>query len=490
MRLHRRSDLSAAEASLFDAALSRLAAMPADPDDRIRAFLSPQKPTHIGRAPGRLDVMGGIADYSGGLVLEMPLDRATFAFVQRPPSMQCEIATRRDGAWQFFAIELTRLLSRDLRDPASLADWFAKGNPADAWAAYVVGVVQLCAERADVTALVRGGFRILIDSSVPEGKGVSSSAALEVAAMSAVAAALDVPMGASDIATACQWVENHIVGAPCGIMDQMTSACGRRDRLLRLRCQPAVADGFVSVPSGYRFFGIDSGVKHAVSGSAYGRVRTAAFMGYRIIAERAGLKSSVDAHGRAHVEDARWRGYLANIPLADFARFESELPAGMMGSDFLASYGGTTDNATRVRPDERYPVRAATAHPVNEQDRVDRFARMLPDLSRADVTRALGQLMLDSHASYTACGLGSPETDRLVEMVRDAGPERGLFGAKITGGGSGGTVAIFGRADAEPVVRDLAARYAAETGLSAELFLDSGPGAEETGVLLLDSHDA
>jgi galactokinase len=94
----------------------------------------------------------------------------------------------------------------------------------------------------------------------------------------------------------------------------------------------------------------------------------------------------------------------------------------------------------------------------------------------------MGALMLESHASYGACGLGSDGTDRLVELVRATGSERGLFGAKITGGGSGGTVAVFGTEDAEPLVREIAARYEAESGRAAQLFMRSGPGADELGV--------
>src|SRR5438067_13669742 len=90
-----------------------------------------------------------------------------------------------------------------------------------------------------------------------------------------------------------------------------------------------------------------------------------------------------------------------------------------------------------------------------------------------------------SHASYGACGLGSNGTDRLVELVVEAGPERGLFGAKITGGGSGGTVAVLGTSEAEAVVREVATRYGAESRRQATVFTDSGPGAAETGVLML-----
>ena len=97
--------------------------------------------------------------------------------------------------------------------------------------------------------------------------------------------------------------------------------------------------------------------------------------------------------------------------------------------------------------------------------------------------------MHESHRSYSACGLGSDGTDRLVELVAALGPDRGLFGAKITGGGSGGTVAVFGTSGAEALVRDVAARYGTETGREARVFTDSGPGAVETGVLRLESNE-
>ncbi|HTK48951.1 MAG TPA: hypothetical protein VL328_13335, partial [Gemmatimonadaceae bacterium] len=106
-----------------------------------------------------------------------------------------------------------------------------------------------------------------------------------------------------------------------------------------------------------------------------------------------------------------------------------------------------------------YPVRQATAHPVYENARVERFAEELGALRAGDVERALamGRLMGESHASYSACGLGSDATDRIVALAMAAGPARGVYGAKITGGGSGGTVAVLARADARDVVREIAA---------------------------------
>ena len=428
-------------------ALDLLHSLPAAPDPRLRSFFSPSRPVHISRAPGRLDVMGGIADYSGARVLELPLACATFALVQAQEARRCEIASNRGDRWDYFAMDLP------LADPDELAVWFRK-NEADRWAAYVIGVVQ-----ALVPSGPGGSLRILIDSTVPEGRGVASSAALEVATATAVAASCDVRIEPADLAALCQRVENHVVGAPCGIMDQMTSACGKKDRLLQLHCQPGAIEGHVAVPAGYRFYGIDSGISHAVSGADYGTVRTAAFMGLCILNT-----------------DTQWRGrYLSDLTPSQFAELGRALPEAINGAEFLARYGGTSDTATRVLANRRYPVRPAAAHPVHEQQRVDQFARLLHELPlRPDAARELGELMYASHESYSACGLGNDGTDRLVALVKAAGPERGLFGAKITGGGSGGTVAVFGTGDAEGAVREIAR--------ARRVFTESGPGAAETGV--------
>jgi len=95
-------------------------------------------------------------------------------------------------------------------------------------------------------------------------------------------------------------------------------------------------------------------------------------------------------------------------------------------------------------------------------------------------------LMYESHASYSACGLGSEGTDRLVDLARDAGAASGIYGAKITGGGSGGTVAVLAHAGARDAVRAIARRYAEETGREAYLFEGSSPGAARTGAIRLD----
>ena len=407
-----------------------------------------QAPSFVARAPGRLDVMGGIADYSGARVLQLPLGCITSARVQLQEPRRCDVVSVRNGGSDRFTIDLP------LAPPTELAAWF-RTHERDRWASYVVGVVEALVRRSGTT----DGLRIQIDSSVPEGRGVASSAALEVATATAVANSCGIVISPPELAALCQRVENEVVGAPCGIMDQMTSACGRKDKLLKLHCQPATIEGYIDVPEGYRFYGIDSGISHAVAGADYGTVRTAAFMGLRIL-----------------TVDSSWRGrYLADLTPAEFAQLDRLLPEEMSGAEFLARYGGIADTATTVAPERRYPVRRAAQHPVGEQERVDRFAQLLEVLpQQPSVATEIGSLMYGSHQSYGACGLGSDGTDRLVELVRAAGPAQGLFGAKITGGGSGGTVAVFGTTGGEGLVREIAARYAAETGRETHIFAESG----------------
>jgi galactokinase len=97
---------------------------------------------------------------------------------------------------------------------------------------------------------------------------------------------------------------------------------------------------------------------------------------------------------------------------------------------------------------------------------------------------ALGELMFESHESYSACGLGSPGTDELVRLVKHAGGD-GLYGARITGGGSGGAVAIPGRRGAINAVQQIAKQYRQQTGFRAAIVSGSSPGASLFGHLRL-----
>jgi L-arabinokinase len=218
----------------------------------------------------------------------------------------------------------------------------------------------------------------------------------------------------------------------------------------------------VSVPPGLEFWGIDSGERHAVSGSDYGAVRTGAFMGLRLLRVEAGVSAE----------------HLADIQPEEFERaLLRYLPDEIAGDTFLARYGDTDDSVTTVEPGRRYAVCAPTAHPVYERARAEEFRHLLASSPDEAAFVRLGELMYESHASYERCGLGSAGTDRLVELVRREGTTSGLSGARVTGGGSGGTVAVLGRRDAGDAVARVADAYERDTGYRPYVFAGSSPGA-------------
>lgn len=448
-------------------------------------FFDTQSEIIIARAPGRLDVMGGIADYSGSLVLELPIAEATLVAVQKTATRRLTVISLSERETLDFEMPLEDFERDSTPIEYAEARMFFEGDPAQQWPAYVAGVFLVLMR--EVGARFDNGARLLISSRVPEGKGVSSSAALEVATMSAVAAAFDIHLAPREIALLCQRVENLVVGAPCGVMDQMSVTCGEANQLLAMVCQPAELLGTISLPEELSVWGLDSGTRHSVGGGDYGSVRAGTFMGYRIIADLAGLK--VEQSGdRVVTHDPRWSGYLANLEPSEFEKeFAAKLPVSLLGEDFLARYGGTTDAVTKIKPGCTYAIRAPTAHAVYENSRVQQFAELLRNgRLRQNEKVALGELMYESHASYSACGLGSSGTDLLVELVRSAGVDRGLFGAKITGGGSGGTVAVLGNCDAGDAVSEVAHSFASRTGHEPYIFSGSSPGSAAFGHLVLN----
>ena len=457
-------------------------------DPRSDGFFNSGETIIVTRAPGRLDVMGGIADYSGSLVLQLPIRNATHVALQRSDDTKLRVVSLGSGGERrFVEIDLTEFRNSK-NEPFSYAEAKQRfSEPTDHWASYVVGTFLVLMREKSFE--FSSGASILIQSNVPEGKGVSSSAALEVSVMQAVNVAFEVGLDAPEIAQLSQKVENLIAGAPCGIMDQMTSACGQENQLLELLCQPDLVKGSVELPTELELWGIDSGVRHSVGGSDYGSVRTAAFMGYRIIADIAGLEvSSTDVPGKVQIRDPRWHGYLANLTPSEFEKdFVRGLPERITGNEFLRRYEGITDHVTKVRPDAEYAVHNATRHPIYEHARVKSFAAQLKDWPGINEPHELGDLMFQSHQSYSDCGLGSDATDLLANLVRDSYDE-GLFGARITGGGSGGTVAVLGRNGSTQAVQTVVERFYEQTRHQPFVFSGSSPGAGTFNHLKLEIH--
>ena len=218
-------------------------------------------------APGRVNLIGEHTDYNDGFVLPMGIERYTVLAAAPNDSRTIQLQSASNGG----------KATIDLERPIVPAE--------PSWANYVRGVLDGFIKRGQSIP----GFDALIDSNVPIGGGLSSSAALEVATATLLEEVTGLTLEPVDKALLAQKAEQDFAGVPCGIMDQMTSALGRANALLALRCQPAEIKGFVELAPSIGFWGIDSGERHAVSGADYGAVRTAAFMGLRVLATEAGV---------------------------------------------------------------------------------------------------------------------------------------------------------------------------------------------------------
>ncbi len=445
----------------------------------------------INRTPGRLDLMGGNDDYTGGLVFEKTIREATLVAVQPRSDDVVELYNPSVTAfdWQErVTFHLADLREGDHLAPIEKVRTWINTAPRSSWAAYLVGDLYYLMEH--FPEKVTAGFSLYLESDVPLGKGVSSSAALEVAVMKATAARYDIEVSGVELASWTQWVEIALTQSACGIMDQLAVVMGDENCFVPMLCQPCLPYPLAKLPENLYVWGIDSDVRHAVSGIEYEAARAATFMGYRYLCEWEHLQSTLDKSGALpRWVEPKWNGYLANLSPSLFrSLYEQRLPEFQLGSQFNQQFGNHLDPFTPVRPVVSYPLRGATRYAVEENWRVHAFFNLISKTTLDEETcHLLGELMYLSHRGYSECGLGSQQTDRIVQLVR-AEESHGLYGAKITGGGAGGTVAVLGENStrARAAFRRVAERYAAENGKQPYIFEGSSAGCDVFGVQTLN----
>ena len=355
-------------------------------------------------APGRVNLIGEHTDYNEGFVLPMAIDRG----------VAVAAASRGDGVIRAHssAFGETREASLDALDPARQRGWFA----------YVAGVAWAMLEAGHAVV----GADLAIESDLPVGSGLSSSAALEVACARALAdlagAAWD-PRGAAVI---CRRAENAFVGVACGIMDQFAAALSRAGEALLLDCRSLETEG-VPLPADAVVAVLDTAAPRTLAASAYNDRRAACETAVAAIRQVAPAVRALRDVDRA----------------------------------LLASVGDRLDPIVFRR----------AQHVVDENVRPRAMAAALGGGDLA----AAGRLMDASHESLrTLYDVSSPDLDAIVRIARQ---QAGCFGARMTGAGFGGcAVALLGRdamAGFADAVRDA---YRAETGRPGEVFLVSPAG--------------
>jgi galactokinase len=362
--------------------------------EEFRQLYGSAEGIRILRAPGRVNLIGEHTDYNLGFVLPVALQLATY--VATAPSADGKLriyseARRSMGEWSVATI--------------------AQIHPSGGWADYPIGVARelICAGIALEPA------NLLIRSTVPEGAGLSSSAALEVA--SALALLRGRSMALLELARLCQRAEHHFVGIPSGIMDQYVAVFGHEHSALELDCR-ALDHRLVPLPDGITFVAVNSMVKHSLAGSAYQeRVRECA-QAVRLIHER--------------------------NPQVNSLRDVSLEEVDALGHSVIAR---------RAR------------HVVTENARVERFV----DACAQSDLPAMGALMLESHRSLQHdYEVSCPELDFLVKTAIGID---GVFGARMTGGGFGGCVVTLLRNEAfTNFLTEISRGYSGKFGKSPEVY--------------------
>ncbi|MBS1577638.1 MAG: galactokinase, partial [Bacteroidetes bacterium] len=283
---------------------------------------------------------------------------------------------------------------------------------------------------------------------------------------------------------------NTIAESACGIMDQIAVVTGRQGFIMPLVCQPCNPEPLIKLPDNLKVWGIDSGVSHQVAGIEYEAARAAAFMGYKIICDSENIPVTLDTTADiSRYTDPVWNGYLANLPGSVFyEKYQALLPQTITSAAYLEKHKIHVDPFTPLKENVLYNVWANTKYAVGENQRVQLFSELSRGAALTFSQRAyelMGELMYQSHYAYTECGLGSKATDMLVNLCRNEGIAKGVYGAKITGGGAGGTVAILADKNAGKVIETIFEKYREAKMGEPYLFEGSSDGADSYGVFIV-----
>jgi galactokinase len=360
----------------------------------------------IFRAPGRVNLIGEHTDYNLGFVMPIALDMACYMASAAVKSGKIQVYSLDRGEGFDFDLDVLR------------------AKPRKNWTDYVIGVAQKLAQRG----VHIYPMKLMLHSEVPEGSGLSSSAALEVS--SALAFLGGRSFDKVETAKLCQQAEIEFVGMPCGIMDQYVSVFGQDQRAIEIDCR-SLEYRAVELPKDAVIIAVNSMVKHELASSAYSeRVRECA--------------EAVEGIQKKHPEVKALRD----------AKLE-----------FLDGAGLSEVVARRAR------------HIITEDTRVEKFRDVA---AKGDLVE-MGKLFVASHYSMKDdYEITCEEVDFLVD---EALKIDGVFGARMTGGGFGGCTVNLVRPDAVNTFQsEIVKRYQDKYKVTAPVFrCNPSKGAMELG---------
>ena len=369
------------------------------------------EPEILVAAPGRVNLIGEHTDYNGGYVFPMAIERYTIIAASRTNADKATIWTNNCGR---------KAVSR------AAGEFAVRGEiePDDAvdWTSYVQGTIACALEKG---AKIEGAFNAVINSNVPLGGGLSSSASLEVAVATLMEELSGHKFGKEEKPLLCQKAEHVFAHMACGIMDQIISAMGQKDGAMMLDRRSQVPEMVPMSDPSVSVLITNSNVKHQLSGSEYPERR------------------------KDCEKVAKLLGH--------------ELLRDVTMDELLAS----KDKILAEENGERLFKRAR--HAVGEDGRTLKMKEALISGDWATV----GAQMYASHESLRDdYEVSCKEIDALVEIARKIGPEGGVIGSRITGGGFGGcTVSLVKTDKADEIAATIAREYKSQIGKDATIFV-------------------
>ncbi|MBL8891599.1 MAG: galactokinase [Planctomycetaceae bacterium] len=371
------------------------------------------------KAPGRVNLIGEHTDYNEGFTLPLAIERYTTIRVQRQAvessvSRYFSQTLGQAAYWSMDASEFMAIDSTAANRAHESASSSKAMDAAPAWSKYVAGVINQFTKLGHSIPAID----LMIETNVPLGGGVSSSAALEVAVAMAMQKLLGTSLDGLAIAKLCQQAEHEYAGVPCGLMDQLSSVFGRTNELMLMDCRTNALE-FIPASPQLAFIVINSRVKHNLADGEY-RLR------------RQQCEEACDLLDVRSLRDVT----------------ESQL-----------------ESAQVKMPDLIY---RRARHVVTENERTVQAAKFL----RSGNWEQVGQLMNASHISMRDdYEITCPEIDLLVTIAQAIGSDGGVYGARMTGGGFGGCIVILGKASlAESISSQVVGSYLGATGIQADAF--------------------
>lgn len=391
-----------------------------------------------GQAQGRLDLLGGAAEFGGTLALHLPTVAQTRVSLYHQDHPGIRFHSHGQRPCRIEGKQLKALMENRLSD-RSLVKVLQEERFSQDF------ITQLTCLKLVVRASGCGlphGISVKVDSNVPTAQGFSHRPSLLIASLRAYAKFLHYRFPGTEIAQWSATVESLIWQANASFADHLTAAFAEPHTIQPILCRPDLLLPAINLPADTTVAAVGFGSDYHSNNPAYLRTRTAAFIGKYL------LERELD-HSFNYISQIAF-AYLTHPAYTN-------LPKALSGKNFKQGIDALDDPFCQIVPETVYPVRECLSYPILEKRRAERILEILLNPhAHPNLLSEIGSILFASHRAFQIMGLSHPMADRLVERIRKEGPSCGIHGARSSANGSSAAVVVLLRQDALPTLREFA----------------------------------